>query len=180
MAFSGRPSFRPREFKGPCGRINILNDEVDADSLSPTLTAVSPRIPLPPFIVPSSHQSSRLQYPPGLGRPIRQSPVHPTNAQPNIQTLLPSPVLSTKESRGDSDSRASSLEASEASSSSWHRNKRTPFKCSWEGCDKVFRESYNLKSHFFLHANVRPFKCQYCEASLIASLEGDEWSEVVK
>ncbi|KAI8613118.1 hypothetical protein BC830DRAFT_1053505, partial [Chytriomyces sp. MP71] len=31
-------------------------------------------------------------------------------------------------------------------------------------CTKEFTEVYNLKAHFFLHSNVRPYQCQHCSA----------------
>ncbi|KAI8613117.1 hypothetical protein BC830DRAFT_1133810 [Chytriomyces sp. MP71] len=167
MASPGGQFSEGREFMGPGGHVNLLIEEADTDVGMHTGATGGPRIPLPPFIIPSSHQSALPPLTADPFRSLRHSPVHPTYAQLQSQTLFPSPALSTKEQERDPDSQPSSPGASESSSSSHHRDKRKLFKCSWEGCGKVFTESYNLKSHFFLHANVRPFKCQFCEASFV-------------
>ncbi|KAI8841212.1 hypothetical protein BJ741DRAFT_529970 [Chytriomyces cf. hyalinus JEL632] len=39
--------------------------------------------------------------------------------------------------------------------------------CPWEGCGKSFSEAYNLKSHYFLHSQLRPFRCSFCPAAFV-------------
>ena len=36
------------------------------------------------------------------------------------------------------------------------------FKCTFEGCDKSFKQKQHLKNHMLIHADgVRPFRCTY-------------------
>ncbi|TPX67161.1 hypothetical protein CcCBS67573_g07588 [Chytriomyces confervae] len=39
--------------------------------------------------------------------------------------------------------------------------------CPWDGCGKSFSEAYNLKSHYFLHSQVRPFSCSFCPSTFV-------------
>ncbi|TPX67166.1 hypothetical protein CcCBS67573_g07590, partial [Chytriomyces confervae] len=39
--------------------------------------------------------------------------------------------------------------------------------CPWPGCNKTFSELFNLKSHYFLHSNIRPHKCTLCEMDFV-------------
>ncbi|TPX45810.1 hypothetical protein CcCBS67573_g10348 [Chytriomyces confervae] len=39
--------------------------------------------------------------------------------------------------------------------------------CPWEGCGKSFSEAYNLKSHYFLHSQLRPFGCSFCPSAFV-------------
>ncbi|KAI8841211.1 hypothetical protein BJ741DRAFT_595580, partial [Chytriomyces cf. hyalinus JEL632] len=39
--------------------------------------------------------------------------------------------------------------------------------CPWPGCNKSFSELFNLKSHYFLHSNIRPHKCTLCEMDFV-------------
>lgn len=40
-----------------------------------------------------------------------------------------------------------------------------PYKCTIEGCDKSFKAYGHLSDHINRHFNVRPFKCDLCDAS---------------
>ena len=45
----------------------------------------------------------------------------------------------------------------------WHlKCHERQFKCTYEGCDKSFKQKQHLKNHLLTHADgVRPFRCKY-------------------
>ena len=43
------------------------------------------------------------------------------------------------------------------------------FICQYRGCDRLFAKSTSLIVHYWRHANVRPYKCDLCEASFTQS-----------
>lgn len=40
-----------------------------------------------------------------------------------------------------------------------------PYKCSFDGCDKVFKAYGHLSDHLKRHFNIRPFVCEICNAA---------------
>ena len=38
-------------------------------------------------------------------------------------------------------------------------DKKKPFKCGYEGCDRRYTRKYNLQSHFVVHTGDSPYKC---------------------
>ncbi|KAI8841213.1 hypothetical protein BJ741DRAFT_595583 [Chytriomyces cf. hyalinus JEL632] len=45
-----------------------------------------------------------------------------------------------------------------------NRSGQTVYACPFPGCIKEFSESYNVKAHYFLHQNIRPYHCSSCTA----------------
>ncbi|TPX65682.1 hypothetical protein CcCBS67573_g08061, partial [Chytriomyces confervae] len=45
-----------------------------------------------------------------------------------------------------------------------NRSGQTVYACPFPGCIKEFSESYNVKAHYFLHQNIRPYHCRSCTA----------------
>ncbi|TPX64042.1 hypothetical protein CcCBS67573_g08514, partial [Chytriomyces confervae] len=45
-----------------------------------------------------------------------------------------------------------------------NRSGQTVYACPFPGCIKEFSESYNVKAHYFLHQNMRPYHCRSCTA----------------
>ena len=41
------------------------------------------------------------------------------------------------------------------------RRKRKYMKCSYAGCDKIFKKTCNLFDHLRIHTGDRPFQCLY-------------------
>ncbi|KAI9332791.1 hypothetical protein BDR26DRAFT_868912 [Obelidium mucronatum] len=39
--------------------------------------------------------------------------------------------------------------------------------CPWEGCQKEFSDAANLKSHYFLHSNIKPYRCNECSSDFV-------------
>ena len=39
------------------------------------------------------------------------------------------------------------------------------FKCTIDGCNKLFNKSCNLRDHFRMHSGERPFKCPVCDCN---------------
>ncbi|KAI9332793.1 hypothetical protein BDR26DRAFT_868917 [Obelidium mucronatum] len=44
-------------------------------------------------------------------------------------------------------------------------------KCPFPGCNKIFTQSYNVKPHYRLHFNVRPYNCDTCIATFALCLD---------
>jgi excinuclease UvrABC ATPase subunit len=36
------------------------------------------------------------------------------------------------------------------------------FKCTFTGCEKLFRDSYNLRTHLAIHSGMKGTTCPYC------------------
>ncbi|KAI8840631.1 hypothetical protein BJ741DRAFT_595812 [Chytriomyces cf. hyalinus JEL632] len=45
-----------------------------------------------------------------------------------------------------------------------NRSGQTVYACPFPGCIKEFTETYNVKAHYFLHQNIRPYHCSSCTA----------------
>ncbi|KAI8622353.1 hypothetical protein BC830DRAFT_1048998, partial [Chytriomyces sp. MP71] len=43
--------------------------------------------------------------------------------------------------------------------------------CPYPGCGKEFTQLYNVKPHFLLHSNLRPYACTSCDASFARSTD---------
>lgn len=50
-----------------------------------------------------------------------------------------------------------------------HRGDDKPYKCPHQGCDSSFKARKNLKDHFLVHSNERPFPCHYCTQTFKSS-----------
>ena len=44
-------------------------------------------------------------------------------------------------------------------------DKKKPFKCGYEGCDRRYTRKYNLQSHFVIHTGDSPYKCYMGECT---------------
>ncbi|XP_071083440.1 zinc finger protein 354B-like [Haliotis cracherodii] len=67
-----------------------------------------------------------------------------------------------KKCKGDNLTNDPEQQVSPSKSESNHK-KKTLFACSWKGCEKSFRDNYNLKCHYCLHTGEKPLKCPRCE-----------------
>ncbi|CRL05354.1 CLUMA_CG017962, isoform A [Clunio marinus] len=50
-----------------------------------------------------------------------------------------------------------------------HKGDDKPYKCPQEGCVSSFKARKNLKDHYLVHSNERPFPCHFCEQTFKSS-----------
>ena len=53
------------------------------------------------------------------------------------------------------------------------RKRDNKFKCTYEGCEKYFRDSYNLRTHMARHSGVKGQMCPYCDFTCIQKTSMD-------
>ncbi|KAI8583175.1 hypothetical protein K450DRAFT_224561 [Umbelopsis ramanniana AG] len=44
-------------------------------------------------------------------------------------------------------------------------NKNTLTKCPYEGCQRTFQRTHNLRTHMRIHIHPKPYNCSHCERS---------------
>jgi uncharacterized Zn-finger protein len=50
-----------------------------------------------------------------------------------------------------------------------HKGDDKPYKCPHEGCESSFKARKNLKDHYLVHSNERPFPCHFCQQTFKSS-----------
>ncbi|KAG5673514.1 hypothetical protein PVAND_003556 [Polypedilum vanderplanki] len=50
-----------------------------------------------------------------------------------------------------------------------HKGDDKPYKCPHEGCESSFKARKNLKDHYLVHSDSRPFACHFCDQTFKSS-----------
>lgn len=95
-------------------------------------------------------------------------PYEEPTSKPNFVPLTRSNLISAQEnylSQQEQKQVPADSQGMKNKKTSRSNNKNTVTKCPYEGCQRTFQRTHNLRTHMRIHIHPKPYNCSHCERS---------------